>query len=303
MNVRSAKLPLCVGLSAALWLFASTSWAERIEKRASADPNGEVEIVNVAGSVRVIGWDRAEVELRGEVEDGVERVDFASDGKRTSIRVVLPRGRSRSADADLTVRIPATSALTVNTVSADQRIEGVRGAQRLQSVSGAIHAETSGEDFAAKTISGDIVVTGSGATKSAMYTISTVSGDLQASKIGGEIDIQTVSGDMRIAATEIARARVRTTNGDVELSTRLASDARLEAETINGDVELRLEEPIDAQFEMSTFNGDIESCFGDDTVRTNNRGAGRNLSFTRGSGSAKVRIKTLNGTVDVCRRR
>jgi DUF4097 and DUF4098 domain-containing protein YvlB len=300
--MKSANLSWSVGLSAALWLLAATSSAESIVKRAPADPNGEVQIVNVAGSVHVIGWDRPEVELRGELGKDVERVDFSSEGKRTTIRVVLPRGNSRATDADLTVRIPATSALKVNTVSADQRIEGVRGQQSLQSVSGAIYAETAGEDLTGKTISGDVIVVGRDGAKPAIYTFSTVSGDLDVAKVSGEIDVQSVSGDLKINATQLSRARLRTTNGDVKIATQLASSARFEAETINGDVELQLSGPVDAQFDIRTFNGDIETCFGEDGVPTGKRGSGNNLSLTLGTGSAKARIKTLSGTVEVCGR-
>jgi len=291
-----------VGLGAMLWVFAAASWSASVEKRAPADPNGEVEIVNVAGSVRVIGWDRAEVELRGQLGRDVERLDFNSDEKRTEIRVVLPRGSSRDADSDLTVRVPATSALKVNTVSADQTIQGMRGAQRLQTVSGTIHAETGGDDFAGKTISGDIVVSAAASAKPAIYTVSSVSGDLEVSKVSGEIDIQTVSGDIKVTATELTRARVRTTNGDVEISARLASGARFDAETISGDVDLRLAGPLDVEFDVHTFSGDIETCFSDGIVNVARYGPGQHFSFVRGGGSAMVRIKTMSGTVDVCGR-
>jgi len=280
---------------------AGASAGDAIEKRAPADPRGEVEIVNIAGSVRVTGWNRPEVEVRGELDASAERLDFATDGPRTVIRVVLPRNRSGSGGSDLVVRIPETSALTVNTISADQEIDGVRGVQRLQAVSGLIHSETNGQDFQAKTISGDILVTGGSAAKTpAVHTVTTVSGDVTLAKINGEIDVESVSGDMTIEAGEISRARVRTTNGDMELQMRLLDNARLDAETINGEVSLRLDGPVNAEFDIHTFNGEIESCYGEASVRSRERGPGHDLDFTRGTGSARVRIKTLNGGVNLC---
>jgi len=301
MSIRVLKASLHVAIASALGLIAATSAAESVEKRLAADPRGEVEIVNVAGSVRVMGWNRAEIEVRGELDDDIERLDFSSAGGRSVVRVVLPRNRSNSSGSDLIVRIPEDSALIVNTISADQEIDGVRGSQRLQAVSGLIHTETSGEDFQAKTISGDILVVGSGAGKaSSSYRVTTVSGDLTLSKISGEIDVETVSGDMAIEASELSRARVRTTNGDVDLHAKLIGDGRLDAETINGDVTVRFVGALDAEFDIHTFNGDIESCFGDEAVRSREHGPGHDLSFTRGSGKGRVRIKTLNGGVDLC---
>jgi hypothetical protein len=287
-------------IAMALGLTATAGVAEPIEKRAAADPRGEVEIVNIAGSVRVTGWNRSEVEVRGELDDRAERLDFTTEGTRTIIRVVLPRNRGDSGGSDLVVRIPEMSALTVNTVSADQEIDGIKGAQRLQAVSGSIHTEAGGEDFQAKTISGDILVSGVSGAKPAVYAVTTVSGDLTLSKINGEVDVETVSGDMTVEAGELTRARVRTTNGDMELSTKLAKGARFDAETINGEVTLKILGTVDAEFDIHTFNGEIESCYGEETVRSRERGPGHDLTFTRGAGSARVRIKTLNGGVDLC---
>ena len=286
----------------ALSMFANVGLAEPIEKKASADPRGEVEIVNVAGSVRVIGWNRAEVEVRGELDDEAERLDFTTEGSRTTIRVVLPRNRSNSGGSDLIVRIPEQSTLRVNTVSADQEIGGVRGSQRLQAVSGLVHSEMGGEDLQAKTISGDILVTGLANAKPGILTVTTVSGDITLSKVSGEIDVESVSGDMTVEAQALTRARVRTTNGDMDIETNLPSNARLDAETINGDVRIKIEGTVDAEFDIHTFNGEIESCYGDETVRSRERGPGHDLNFTRGSGTARVRVRTLNGGVDLCGR-
>src|SRR5687768_2493962 len=110
MNARAAKFLLNTAIAGALSLFATAGFGTPIEKRAPADPRGEVEIVNVAGSVRVMGWNRPEVEVRGELEDDAEQLDFSTQGTRTTIRVVLPRNRSNSGGSDLLVRIPETSA-------------------------------------------------------------------------------------------------------------------------------------------------------------------------------------------------
>ena len=62
-----------------------------INERAAADPAGSVEVSNVAGTVRVTGWDRNEVEVTGELGDGAEKLEFAVADKVTRIKVILPR--------------------------------------------------------------------------------------------------------------------------------------------------------------------------------------------------------------------
>ena len=39
----------------------------------SAEPDGEVSVELIAGTIRVIGWDRSEVQVTGTVGDDVER--------------------------------------------------------------------------------------------------------------------------------------------------------------------------------------------------------------------------------------
>ena len=58
-----------------------------INKRTSADPNGTVEVSNVAGSVTVTGWNRNEVEVTGELGDGTEKLEFTKSEKLTRIKV------------------------------------------------------------------------------------------------------------------------------------------------------------------------------------------------------------------------
>jgi DUF4097 and DUF4098 domain-containing protein YvlB len=281
---------------------AASAWAEAIEQRAPADPKGEVEIVNVSGTVRVIGWNKAEVEVTGEIESR-DQLEFTSEGARTFIRVVLPHNRRVTSDTQLIVRIPENSSLLLKTTSADQTIERFRGRQRLQSVSGAINTDIGAEDLYLKTISGDVNVRGlSGETARVPLTrrITAVSGDMTLKGIGGELEIETVSGDLEIEATEVTRARINTTSGDLKITAKLASGARFDAETVNGDVSLDLHGSVDAQFTVRTFNGDIRTCFSGAKVQTRQRGPGSYLDFTQGAGNARVDIRTMNGDVDLC---
>jgi hypothetical protein len=284
---------------AVLALGAQAALADTVERRANADPRGTVEIVNVAGDVTVEGWERNEVQVNAELGSGVERLEFASDAGRTLIKVVLPAGRTSSGASDLVVRIPRDSTLAINTVSADQTIEGVRGGQRLQAVSGSINTQVWSGDFEAKSVSGDVTARGHG---TAAARVTTVSGDIFLHELGREIDLNTVTGDMQVRAAELERVRVKTTNGNLDFSSKLARSATVDAEAINGDLTFMLRDPIDAEFDIETFNGDIDNCFGPSPRRTREFAPGNELRFKQGEGSGRVRVKTLNGSVRICNR-
>jgi hypothetical protein len=186
-----------------------------IDERKPADAAGHVEVSNTAGSVTVTGWPRIEVEVGGTLGDGTERLEFTQSGKLTRIKVILPKRSSRVESTELVVKVPAASSLFVNTVSADVSAQGVRGSQRLQSVSGDVETEAAAEDVECKTVSGDGVVNGTG--ERGRLTVTTVSGDATVSRVGGEVNGNTVSGNFTITAGDTTRSRLRSTSGDLGL--------------------------------------------------------------------------------------
>jgi DUF4097 and DUF4098 domain-containing protein YvlB len=271
-----------------------------INERAAADPTGQVEVSNTAGSVVVTTWPRNEVEVTGTLGAGVERLEFSSVGKLTRVKVILPKQSRRVDGTDLVLKVPAGSSLSVNTVSADIRAQGVRGSQRLLSVSGDVETEAAAEDVECKTVSGDVTVVGSG--QRSLLTVTTVSGDATVTGMAGEVNGNTVSGNFTITMGDTSRSRLRSTSGELGLKGQLAQDARLDFESISGDVQLDLEGTVAAEFDVSSFNGQIRNCFGPKPVRTSEYTPGSELRFREGQGSARVRIKTLNGDISLCNR-
>jgi DUF4097 and DUF4098 domain-containing protein YvlB len=271
-----------------------------IDKRAAADPSGSVEVSNISGTVTVTGWDRSEVEVTGELGKGTERLEFTTSDKVTRIKVILPNHSYHVDDTDLVVHVPAASRLTVSTVSADIKVQGVQGAQRLQSVSADVHTVAGSEDVECRTVSGDVTVDGSG--KKGMLNITTVSGDATALRTAGEVNANTVSGNLVLGLGETTRSRVRSTSGDLTMAMRIAADGRLDAESISGDVRLNLVGGVDAEFDLSSFSGEIRNCFGPKAASTSEYAPGKELRFSEGAGSARIRVKTLNGDISICRK-
>jgi hypothetical protein len=118
--------------------------------------------------------------------------------------------------------------------------------------------------------------------------------------VAGEVNGNTVSGNFTIATGDTSRSRLRSTSGDLGFKGRVAADARIDFESISGDVRLDFEGPVGAEFDVSSFNGEIRNCFGPKAVRTSEYAPGSELRFREGSGTARVRIKTLNGNISVC---
>ena len=303
-SARSALKALVPPLSVAAVVLMSVPPVVRagtpINERAAADPRGAVEVSNVAGSVRVSGWDRSEVEVTGELGEGTERLEFLAGDGVTRVKVILPNRSRNVDDTDLVVKVPAASRVSVTPVSADIDVEGVTGAQRLQSVSADIRTQADAEDVECKSVSGDVAINGTG--KKALVTVTTVSGDATALKVAGEVNANTVSGNLTLGLGQTLRSRVRSTSGDLTIASVLAQEGRFDVESISGDVRFELHGPVDAEFDVSSFNGEIRNCFGPKPVSTSEYAPGKELRFREGQGSGRVRLKTLNGDIDLCRK-
>ena len=139
-----------------LAMSAANAADKTISKQVSADPKGEVDITNVAGSVEVTAWNRPTVDVQGVIGSGVERVDIASEGSHTIVKVVLPRESGHDGEAKLHIHVPAASELELNAVSSDFIGTGITGSQRLKTVSGDVRTDIAQSDVDVKTVSGDV---------------------------------------------------------------------------------------------------------------------------------------------------
>lgn len=281
----------------AVWPLAAAA-ATPINARTDAAPAGRVEIANTAGSVDVIGWERPEVEASGELGKGSERLEFVRAADVVRVKVVVPRTSRKVEPTRLVVKVPAASVVIVETTSADVVARGVRGTQRLETVSGNVRAETAGANVECRTVSGDVNLTGS--DKAGMVSITTVSGNATATRIAGQVNASTVSGNVSLVAGDTHHSRLRSTSGDVRLAARLAAGAHVDIESISGDVRLDLDGVPGAGFDLSTMSGDIDNCFGPQPVRTDEYGPGRALRFKHGAATGRVRIETLSGNIRLC---
>lgn len=260
-----------------------------------ADPDGSVEIDNVAGRVDVTGWDRAEVEVTGTIGDRVERVDVTTSAAHTTVRVVLPRDSGSSgkdAAAELIVHVPRKSFLTAGLVSAIITTRGLQGEQQLRTVSGGIDGELA-QEAQINTISGSVKL----AAGSGPLEVNSISGAITVTGATGEIRIGTVSGRVDLMLGAVTRARFQTVSGPISASGSLAPGAHLEARSISGRMQLTLSGAAD--YDIDSFSGAIDNCFGPKAEHAAS-GPGSHLAFQEGDGNARVRIGTHSGSIHLC---
>ncbi len=290
-----------IGLSIVCLLpLAAMARETTLDRKVAADANGEVVISNVTGSVDVRGWDRNEIQVTGRLGEDVERLDVESTGGRTVIKVILPRGHSGDADAELDIQVPRGSRVEASVVSADLSSRGVLGQQRLKSVSGEITAEIAGDDSELRTVSGDLTIRGNG--KPLRLRASTISGDIDLTNAAGSVDVVTVSGGARLDLIDASDVRGRTTSGELEVRAKLTRDGRVDVEGVSGEITLRVSAPDGFSTEIESFSGDIHGCLAGGVERVSKYGPGKRLNIRTVEAGARVRAKTMSGDVDICDR-
>jgi DUF4097 and DUF4098 domain-containing protein YvlB len=272
--------------------------ATSVDEHHAASPQGAVEIENVAGSIEVQGWDKSEVAVTGTIGKDVERVDVTGDGSRTSVRVILPQGRSwgiRDGEAHLVVRVPANSSISASLVSSNVSVAAVRGALELRTVSGNISGEGGG-DVRANSVSGNIRLK---ALAAKVVEVKAISGNIELT--GGDTDIEatTVSGDARLTLGTVSRARLKSVSGEFSASLAAAANAQIEAESVSGAIKLDFANAPAADYDIHTLSGEIDNCFGPKPAKPQ-YGPGERLSFKTGEGGARVRISSQSGEVRLC---
>jgi hypothetical protein len=268
-----------------------------IHENVAVDPQGAVEVVDVAGSVELIGWDKPEIEVTGQAADNVDRVDVTTGGMRSTVRVVTRSGMSWGGrdETRLTIHVPSRSAVTAILVSADLKVGNLQGDVKLQTVSGDLSGDVGG-DLHVTGVSGSVRLKAPAANR---IEVKTISGDIQLSGSGAEADITTISGDAKIDLGMLKRGRFKSVSGDMTVGLALAPDGQIDSESISGTLHFTFASMPGAEFDVQSFSGDIDNCFGPKPMESR-YGPGSRLSFKSGEGGGRVRIETKSGDVRFC---
>lgn len=306
---RTVITTLGAGALALLLAAAPAAAADRpVSERGAMPPDGQVSIENIAGHVKVVGWDRDEISVTGTLGDDVERLDFSA-GARAKVEVVYKERHRRKGEsarnllgegggADLTVQVPRDCALEIEVVAAGVDVSGLGGEIEVTSVSGDVVVRGACRRLDVECVSGNVEIDGAGRTTE----VGTVSGNLKVRCDDAALEVETVTGEATVDCANLRSLEASTVNGTITINGRPARGAVIEAESVNGSLSLAVPADVGAAFEVTTFNGGIENAFGQKPSRTDRYTPGEELRFTNGDGGAEVRLNTLNGQIRILKK-
>ena len=286
------------GLALALLLAPAGAQAQQtVERTLPAAANGEVEIENIAGSIRVEGWDRNEVSLTARLGRGIERVDFEREGDETQIRVVYPRNGRNVEGAEVIVRVPAGSSVRVEGVSAGVTVQNVRGDVEAASVSGDVLVNGGSRAVQAESVSGNVGIT----APTNDVRAESVSGRVQVSGATGFIEAETTSGDVTVEGRDASTVSLHSVSGRVSYRGSITRSGSVNMESFSGTVDFTVPGNTVGDFEATTFSGGIANEFNNERPRTERRGPGSELEFSTGNGGAQIELNSFSGTIRIRR--
>jgi hypothetical protein len=291
---RLAAVLICASLAPASLTLA----ADEFHATHSADPDGTVEVIGIGGSIEIDGWDRSQVDVIAPGADIMgDKVRISGDDGKTviHIRADVGAGNGDKSETRLVIHVPSKSDLKVTLVSANLKVQGLKGDSNLRTVSGNISGEVGG-DLRVNTATGSARLT---ARSAKSIEVKTINGDIELKGGSGDVEVQTVSGNAKVDVGTLTRARFRSISGNLSANLGLVPDGDLDGESVSGSLRFDFAAAPSADFDVQSFSGNIDNCFGPKAEQAH-YGPGSRLEFRNGKGQGRVRVETKSGDVHLC---
>jgi len=297
---------------------------ERFSRKVRIGRDGRFSLSNISGDIVVTAGSGDEVSIeavkrtRGDkseltrvqirVDERAGRVDVQTDHDQN-------RGeRNRSSDhvsVDYTVSVPASATVDLHSISGSVKVTGVHGSLRAEAISGEVTINDAPRLETAKTVSGDVSLTG--VTADGDLSAGSVSGAVRAKGVKARgLDLGSVSGDINVSDVTCERLGVKTVSGSIEYSGGITRGGRYEINTHSGTVRLQLANPAGFELTANSFSGSIRSDLPmtlggdsgtrDDTGRRGRRDSNHAMRATYGDGSATLLVRTFSGDIVIAKR-
>lgn len=279
--------------------FGNVQAGEDINELRSVNPSGIVRIHCTRGEISIIGWDRDDAQVSGELDDLARDLQFETHGDDTFIRVRMPGDNVNRGDgSDLVIHLPRSSRLQVDAVSADVNLSDMVGPLAIRTVSGDVSATGTGDVVRINTTSGDIdLVDGVGQVR-----VTTTSGETTLRLAASEVQVDSVSGEIELELGSFDSVIANTVSADLDIEGTLNPGGRIESVSVSSEVEVALETPVNARVSVRAGpGGEIDNSLNDDEPRRLDDRSWA-LDTTIGDASGEIRIETVNGEIELERR-
>jgi len=285
-TVRRAVVLAVVGASS---LGAQT----KVNRGLPLNSDAAIRIYNSVGTVRVVGWNRDSVNVRGVLGKGTT---LHMGGGRAGIKMFVEGIDDRNpAPANIEVSVPARSKVWVKTATADIEVTGVTGSLDLYVVGGKISVNGNPADVNAEAIDGSIKVVGSPGWMRAK----SASGDVTLDGSSADVTISTVSGKIDADGMGFEKAKFETVTGSIRFAGSFRRGGLVNFDTHSGSVEVGVSSGSPADFDVVSIAGPISNKLTSGRPVAGRYGRGAELTTSSGNGGTRVQIRSFKGPVSL----
>ena len=266
-----------------------------VAERVSAAPDGFVRVQNIAGSVKLIGWDRDSIAVTGTVHDTPGAPFELLHGEGGVKLGLWDTSVERAEPSHIEVRVPARSRIWIRTGSATVFVDGVTGTLDVTSVGGDIEVRGGPGEVFAESMTGRLTID----VRSPLARVKTVTGSILVRGAIADATATSVSGNVLIEDAVVERGSFESVDGELRFVGQLRSATTLDFVTHAGAVEFLLPAATNAEFRFATFEGGLRSEFKTPIRTSRSKIKGSEHSFVLGEGGARVNVRTFRGRVVV----
>ncbi len=263
----------------------------KMSRGLALNADGAVRIYNLGGSVKVTGWKRDSVAVRGTLGKGST---FHMGGSRAGMKMFVEDADERNpARADLEVYVPLNVKLWIKTATADISVTGVGGSLDLYVVSGNITVSGNPSDVNAEAIDGSIRIAGSPAWTRAR----SASGDVTFDGRTSDVSISTVSGRIFVTGSTFEKAKFESVTGSIRFDGGFERGGLISFDTHSGTVDIGLTAGSAADFDVVSIAGSISNKLTGKQAVAGRYGRGAELAAEAGGGGTRVVVRSFKGPV------
>jgi DUF4097 and DUF4098 domain-containing protein YvlB len=292
---------------------------ERTTRTVRIGATGELDVANVSGDIlitrgqgqdaviEIVKTARAQTAEDARALLGLVQVEVNERAGRAEVRTRYPSGdemrnqnrRNVNVSVTYTIAAPAGARVTARSVSGSVAARDLQGELVLETVSGGVTIINGKRVVSAKSISGNVEVTG--ADTDGGIVASSVSGTVAVRKAKARsLSLETVSGNVVLEEVAAERAELKTVSGNATFSGPLAAGGRYVLTSHSGNVRVTLNGDTGFELEASSFSGSVRSDF-PLTGSNGNRGRRQTVRGVFGNGSAVLDLTTFSGSIIVAK--
>lgn len=266
---------------------------DKVDKIIDASSVKAVFVENVRGRFEIIGWDKPQIHLQGELDDSAERLVLKAKGEKAMVKVVMNGLFHRGHGSDLKLFLPQQTKLRFKGVDTDYQISNFNSKVEGKTIKGDLIIDKIQGKLVMSSVSGKIKIKNS----SGVAIIESVSGKVGLSGQFQQVAIKSMSGSVMANIEDTDKLKVKNVSGDTFITGQLRDNADIQLQSVTGNIKYTSSEGFNGKCEVaSQFGGNINNELTTDQP-WKEKMQQKKLKFVSGDGSGKLVMNTISGNV------